>query len=31
VGTAYHGSGVYGNVLCLPLPDSERLNNPNAK
>ena len=31
VGTAYHGSGVYGNQLCLPLPDSERLNNPNAK
>jgi hypothetical protein len=30
-GTPYHGSGVYGNVLCLPLPDSERLNNPNAK
>lgn len=31
VGSAYHGSGVYGNQLCLPLPDSERLNNPNAK
>ena len=30
-GTAYHGSGVYGNQLCLPLPDAERINNPNAK
>ena len=30
-GSAYHGSGVYGNQLCLPLPDSERLNNPNAQ
>ena len=30
-GSAYHGSGVYGNQICLPLPDSERLNNPNAK
>ena len=29
-GTAYHGSGVYGNQLCLPLPDAERINNPNA-
>ena len=30
-GTAYHGSGVYGNQLCMPLPDAERINNPNAK
>jgi hypothetical protein len=30
-GSAYHGSGVYGNQVCLPLPDSERLNNPNAQ
>ena len=30
-GTAYHGSGVYGNQLCLPLPDAERINNPNAR
>ena len=29
-GTAYHGSGVYGNQLCLPLPDAEKANNPNA-
>ena len=29
-GTAYHGSGVYGNQLCLPLPDAEKNNNPNA-
>ena len=30
-GAAYHGSGVYGNQICLPLPDAERINNPNAK
>lgn len=29
-GTAYHGSGVYGNQICLPLPDAEKINNPNA-
>ena len=23
------GGGTYGNVKCLPLPDIERLNNPN--
>jgi hypothetical protein len=28
-GTAYHGSGNYGSQVCLPLPDVERLNNPN--
>ena len=28
-GTAYHGSGTYGNQKCLALPDVERLNNPN--
>jgi hypothetical protein len=28
-GTAYHGSGQYGNQKCLPLPDVERQNNPN--
>jgi hypothetical protein len=28
-GTAYHGSGNYGANKCLPLPDVERLNNPN--
>jgi hypothetical protein len=30
-GAAYHGSGVYGNQLCLPLPDAEKINNPNAQ
>jgi starch-binding outer membrane protein, SusD/RagB family len=29
-GATYHGSGVYGNQLCLPLPDAEKTNNPNA-
>jgi hypothetical protein len=29
-GTAYHGSGTYGNQLCMPLPDVEVRNNPNA-
>lgn len=28
-GTAYHGGGTYGNSKCMPLPDIERLNNPN--
>lgn len=28
-GTAYHGSGNYGSQVCMPLPDIERLNNPN--
>lgn len=28
-GTPYHGGGVYGESLCLPLPDVERANNPN--
>ncbi len=27
-GTAYHGDGVYGNQLCLPLPRIEKQNNP---
>jgi hypothetical protein len=27
-GTPYHGSGTYGNQLCMPLPAVERLNNP---
>ncbi len=27
-GTPYHGSGTYGNQLCMPLPAAERLNNP---
>ncbi|MGH7662781.1 MAG: RagB/SusD family nutrient uptake outer membrane protein [Gemmatimonadaceae bacterium] len=27
-GAAYHGSGVYGDQRCLPLPDVEKLNNP---
>ncbi|HEX6052613.1 MAG TPA: RagB/SusD family nutrient uptake outer membrane protein [Gemmatimonadaceae bacterium] len=30
VGTAYHGSGTYGNQLCMPLPDVETRNNPVA-
>lgn len=29
-GAAYHGSGVYGNQICMPLPDAEKINNPNA-
>ena len=29
VGTPYHGSGNYGSQVCLPLPDVEKLNNPN--
>jgi hypothetical protein len=28
-GTAYPGGGTYGNSKCLPLPDVERINNPN--
>jgi hypothetical protein len=28
-GTTYHGGGTYGSSTCLPLPDVERLNNPN--
>ncbi len=28
-GTAYRKGGVYGNTICLPLPDVERQNNPN--
>jgi hypothetical protein len=31
-GTTYpRAGGTYGNTTCLPLPDVERLNNPNAK
>jgi starch-binding outer membrane protein, SusD/RagB family len=30
VGSAYHGSGTYGNQLCMPLPDVEVRNNPNT-
>ena len=29
-GTAYHAGGTYGSQRCLPLPDVERANNPNA-
>ena len=29
VGAAYKEGGQYGNTTCLPLPDIERLNNPN--
>jgi hypothetical protein len=29
-GTPYRGSGNYGSQVCLPLPDVERLNNPNV-
>lgn len=29
-GSPYHGSGNYGSQVCLPLPDNERLNNPNV-
>lgn len=28
-GTTYKGGGTYGTQLCLPLPDVEKLNNPN--
>jgi len=28
-GTPFHGGGSYGNQKCLPLPDIERINNPN--
>lgn len=28
-GATFHAGGVYGNQKCLPLPDIERLNNPN--
>ena len=28
-GTAYRFGGVYGHTVCLPLPDIERVNNPN--
>ncbi len=28
-GTAYRFGGVYGNTVCMPLPDIERQNNPN--
>jgi starch-binding outer membrane protein, SusD/RagB family len=30
-GTAYRNGGTYGNNVCLPLPDIERLNNPNLQ
>ena len=30
-GTAYRNGGTYGNNVCLPLPDVERLNNPNLQ
>jgi hypothetical protein len=29
-GTVFPKGGVYGNTKCLPLPDVERLNNPNV-
>jgi hypothetical protein len=29
-GTAYRFGGVYGHTVCLPLPDVERVNNPNV-
>ncbi|HEU0054435.1 MAG TPA: RagB/SusD family nutrient uptake outer membrane protein, partial [Longimicrobium sp.] len=28
-GTAYPGGGTYGTSKCMPLPDVERINNPN--
>jgi hypothetical protein len=32
VGTTYaRVGGAYGNTTCLPMPDIERLNNPNIK
>ena len=30
-GTAYRNGGTYGDNVCLPLPDVERLNNPNLQ
>ena len=31
VGTTYpRAGGTYGNTVCLPLPDVERVNNPNV-
>lgn len=30
VGAPYHGSGSYGSQICMPLPDVEVRNNPNA-
>jgi hypothetical protein len=30
-GTAYRNGGTYGSNVCLPLPDIERLNNPNLR
>ena len=30
-GTPYRNGGTYGNNVCLPLPDIERLNNPNLQ
>ncbi|MHB8840117.1 MAG: RagB/SusD family nutrient uptake outer membrane protein [Gemmatimonadaceae bacterium] len=29
-GTAFRLGGVYGNTVCMPLPDIERVNNPNV-
>jgi hypothetical protein len=29
VGTTFPGGGVYGDQVCFPLPDVERVNNPN--
>jgi hypothetical protein len=33
-GSPYHGSGTYGSrtgaTACMPLPNNERLNNPNV-
>jgi hypothetical protein len=28
-GAAFRLGGVYGNTVCMPLPDIERVNNPN--
>jgi hypothetical protein len=28
-GTAYPGGATYGTQTCFPLPDVERINNPN--
>jgi hypothetical protein len=28
-GAPFHAGGNYGNQKCLPLPDIERINNPN--
>ena len=30
-GATFHAGGTYGSQKCLPLPDIERLNNPNMK